>query len=182
MLHSLSVTIAHLCAVVFIALGLDKVRSPQRTRNALFAAGLPARLATDTTVRGLGVVETVAGLALIITGHPFVLIAVGAMSLAFAVMVERARRSGAADCGCLGSTASPPDRLHVAINLVFAASCFVAAAFDSNPVDAKGVLADQPFAGAPYAVTLVTAAWLVIHILGTYIPTRHLIIREGTRS
>ncbi len=52
--------------------------------------------------------------------------AVGALYVAFAVVIVRARKLGAPSCGCLGPVGAPPSLRQAALNLIFAASALIA--------------------------------------------------------
>lgn len=52
--------------------------------------------------------------------------AVGALYVAFAVVIVRAQKLGAPSCGCLGPVGAPPSLRQAALNLIFAASALIA--------------------------------------------------------
>jgi hypothetical protein len=126
------------CAVLAVA-GAAKLRKPDPTMGALRAAGVPSSRAL---VRTLGAIEIALGAAGVATGAPLVAVAVAAFYVAFAAFVAASLRSGQLlqSCGCFGSPDVPATRAHVAVNLVAAATAFVAAA--TEPASLSGVLAE----------------------------------------
>jgi hypothetical protein len=144
-------------AVVVVVGGAAKLVSPGAFAATLGALGLPGgRLAA----RVAGVVEIgIGGTALVIGGR-VPAAALAALYAAFAVVVVAARRRGAESCGCFGSVAAPPSAVHVVVNATSAAVALAAAAVGVEAL--PDVMADQPWAGVPYLLTVATGAWLIV--------------------
>ncbi len=129
-------------ALLLVAAGLAKLLWPQQASGLAGAVGLPRRY---WFVWLVGVAEVVAGAGSIAVGGAWFALAVGALYLGFAVTVMRARRVGAASCGCFGRARTPPSRIHVAGNVVLAGVSFWCAAaggasFLDLAADTPGVL------------------------------------------
>jgi hypothetical protein len=144
--------------VILLAVGgVQKIRLPRHTANALAAVGLPH---SAPFVRGFGAAEVaVAGGALTV-GHPAFAFLVGVSYLAFAafVLVALARGGAVATCGCFGEADTPATPLHVALDL--AAAVVALAVTSGGGSDWWGVLRDQPLGGAPFLVLTITCAYL----------------------
>jgi hypothetical protein len=145
-----------LAAALLLLGGLAKIRRPAVASRALAAARLPSRW---WAVRGLGLVEMVAGTwALLAPATPPAL-AVAVLYGAFAVFLTSliARRVPAASCGCVGASEAPPSLLHVALDLIAAASALLVATSTIPSVGAY--LGAQPLFGVPLAVGMATAGY-----------------------
>jgi hypothetical protein len=113
-----------LAALLAIA-GIAKLRHPATTANAMAQAGFGAGRAG---ARFTGLVECGIGAwVLLDPGVP----ALGALALAYAALASgiwAMRKADVADCGCFGESASlVPSRLHLAVNLMAAATSALAA-------------------------------------------------------
>ena len=153
-------------ALLLGAAGLLKVTSPDPTRVALRAAGLPS---TALAARTLGAVEVAITLYTLAVGGR---LAAGLISLTylgfagFSFLVIRTSR-GKASCGCFGASGAPLTNLHVGVDIAIAA---VAALGIVNPVPGLlTVVADTPFFGIPFLVFTGLLAWLV-QVLLTAVP------------
>jgi methylamine utilization protein MauE len=152
-------------AALLAGSALAKLRRPEPAAEALAELRLPAPRAL---VRVASLVELAA--AALMVARPALGAPLAATLFAgFAVLVlAQLRRGSTRSCGCLGSAALPPSRLHVAVNLAFAGCCAVA-----RP-DAFGAIR-HPFAGVVVCLVAATTAWalaaaleLVPAALGAY--------------
>lgn len=154
--------------------GAFKICRPAPTAGALRAMHLPSR---SSLVRALGTGEMALGLAALVTAaRPWLALAAAAY-LGFAAFVSAALLSGTPlqSCGCFGQRDTPPSAVHLAVNLVAAATLLTAAAGNlPKPAD---VLADQPWHGAPFVLLVATSlalAYLVLTALpAVLMPVRH---------
>ena len=141
-------------AAALLALGgAAKALRPGETANALAAAGVPVG---PSLVRVGGALEAAVGLGALVTGSRgfAALVAVSYLSFTAFVLLALARRTPIASCGCFGKADTPPSRVHVAVNLAAAGA---ALAIVVQPVPGfLDVLADQPLAGVPYVLLVVT--------------------------
>jgi hypothetical protein len=144
--------------VILLAVGgVQKIRLPRHTANALAAVGLPHSV---PFVRTFGAAEiAVAGGALTVW-HPAFAFLVGLSYLAFAgfVLVALARGGSIATCGCFGEPDTPATPLHLVLDLAAAVVALAVAAGGGS--DWWGVLREQPLAGAPFIVLTITCAYL----------------------
>lgn len=164
-MEALSGPVIVLTALLALA-GAFKVWRPAPTSGALRAMHLPSQFAL---VRVLGAVEVVLGVATMLTGARPLLALTAAAYLGFAAFVAVALLSGTPlqSCGCFGQRETPPNAVHLAVNLVAAATLLTAAAGDMPaPSD---VLADQPWSGAPFLLLVVTSLYLS-YLLLTALP------------
>ncbi|MDP9495483.1 MAG: hypothetical protein M3P87_09615 [Actinomycetota bacterium] len=112
--------------------GIFKILRPEHTSGALRAARLPSALAT---VRVLGLVELGVGVAGIAFGSTPAAV-VGALFYgAFAWFVDHAlrHRLPISSCGCLGTSDTPPTRLHLVFNLASGLFLLACAMFPIGP-------------------------------------------------
>jgi methylamine utilization protein MauE len=156
-----------LAALLTIA-GIAKLRHPAPAANAMGRAGFGAgRLGARLT----GLLEC--GIGVWVLVDPSVP-ALGALALAYATAASgiwAMRRADVDDCGCFGETASlEPSRLHLAVNLMAAATCALAAlspppglwqATERAPLEAVAILAGVAAATvlSYLAFTALPAAW-----------------------
>lgn len=101
--------LAALLAAPLIYAATSKIMDPRPFLNALprLHTGLPARHTTATLV---GSLEAVTGIGLLVVSSWLTAAAATALYLAFAVVIERARRLGSVgDCGCFGTLRSRVD-------------------------------------------------------------------------
>jgi Methylamine utilisation protein MauE len=148
-----------LVAGLLMLAGVGKVWRPRPAAQALYAAGLPG---SEPAVRGLGLVEIVAGVGALIRPSPWSALLVAALYLAFAVFVAflLLARPHASSCGCSGSRETPPSWLHVSMNLAAVAVASIAAVVGTpsllGAADSLGVLT------VPAVFGLATAGWLAV--------------------
>jgi hypothetical protein len=130
--------ISTLAGVLLLA-GAGKLLRPAGAAGALAAAGLPGGIGF---VRLAAVGELAVGLVvLFVPGR----LPAGLLALAFATFAlvgERMRRRGVADCGCFGGTADGPGLLHVGLSAAAALVAAVCAA--GHPQAAGPLLAARP--------------------------------------
>jgi hypothetical protein len=161
-------------ALVALA-GALKAVSPSDTANALRGVGLPA---SRWLVRAGGVFEMAVGAYAVVAGDRIGAALVAASYLAFAAFVAVALARGApiATCGCFGKADTPPSLVH----LVFDAAAAVAAiAVVVDPTAALAdTVADQPLAGVPYLLLVVTGTYLSFLALTT-LPRTLALVREA---
>lgn len=136
-------------AGLLVASALAKLRHPAPAADALVELHLPA---TRLLVRAVALVELVAAVLMVAQpelGAPIACI----LYLGFAVLVlVQLVRGSTRSCGCLGSAALPPTRLHAALNVALAGYCaFV------RPDPLGGFR--QPLAGAVVFLGAATTAW-----------------------
>jgi hypothetical protein len=137
-------TLAGLLAIA----GIAKLRHPAPAANAMARAGFGAG---RSGVRLTGLLECGVGAWVLL--DPGVA-ALGALALAYATLASgiwAMRRADVSDCGCFGESASlAPSRLHLAVNLMAAAACALAAltpppgvrtAIDRAPLEALAMIA-----------------------------------------
>lgn len=155
------------CAVLVVG-GSAKVRSPEPTFGAMRAIGVPA---TTAMVRIMGGVEVVIGIIAGVTGWRLALILVSAAYVGFLAFVAAALRSSTAirSCGCFGSVDSPPSRIHLVIDAVFAVFT-MAAAIEGMP-SLGALLAGQPMASVPFVLTVGALTYLAF-VAMTVVPVR----------
>ncbi len=142
--------------------GAMKLARPAPTAGALRAMQLPARF---VLVRTLGAVELVVGVVALCTASRPWLALTGAAYLAFAAFVAAALVSGAPlqSCGCFGRADTPPTVVHLAVNVVAAATLLLAAATHvAAPAD---TLADQPCSAVPFVALVATSLYLTYLVL-----------------
>jgi hypothetical protein len=157
------VTSDALAPVVFLAAALltlaggVKVVRPRATAQALLDAGLPGSRAV---ARGIGAVEIATGawaLAAPATGGA---LALGVVYLGFAAFLVYVLlvHPEAGSCGCAGSTAVPPSRLHLALNVLAGVA---ALAYATTAAPSLGDwLGSLGWAAVPALAGMVLAGWL----------------------
>jgi hypothetical protein len=147
--------------------GAAKALRPVPTAGALRALHLPG---PRGGVRVLGAVEVVLGLAAVLSGARFLLVAVGCFYVAFTLFVLVALRSGTAlqTCGCFGSIDTPPSVIHIGLDAGLAIVCLVAGVKGLPTFTA--LLADQPWSGIPMLLLLAVGLYLA-YLLLTALPT-----------
>lgn len=149
------------CALLMLAGGY-KILRPNPTAGALRAVRWPAGTGL---VRSLGLGELLLGAAALLTANRALALAVGLLYVGFTAFVLAALRQGSAiqSCGCFGESETPPSLLHVATNLVLAATAIaVAVAGVPALVD---VLASQPTSGVPFVLLVAITVGLVKALL-----------------
>jgi hypothetical protein len=160
-------------ALVLAAAGALKGADPRPTADALRAAGLPLGPSTGRRVGTvIGILEVAASLgALVAVGVPgaLVRVAVLALYLGFAVLTLLVRSSGeAATCGCFGAQSGPPDRWHLALDLVLAATALLALA-TAAPAPVSLVTADV--SGMLAGLAMLVASVVAIGVLARPAPS-----------
>jgi hypothetical protein len=143
-------------ASVLVVSGVAKWINPAPTASLMGTLRLPS---SRSSARLLGTVEVAAGAAALLIGGPILGAVVSVLYLAFAVVVVRARRAGAASCGCFGSSAAPPSWVHVWVN---AASAAVAAATIVVGGTVVDLLRSQPANGVPFAILMTSGVVMVV--------------------
>ncbi len=161
-------------ALLLAVAGLAKAIHPADTARALRGVGVPA---PSLLVRVGGALETVIGVAAIVRGDRATAVLVAVSYLAFAgfVAVALLRRLPIATCGCFGREESPPTWLHIGID-VAAAAAAVAVAIDPG-VGIADVVAEQPLAGVPFLLLVLTGA-AAAGLALTLMPRLLVVVRE----
>jgi hypothetical protein len=135
-----------IAALLLIMSGGAKWVDSGPTVGALRAARLPS---SRGAVRTLALAEIVAGSMALVLDHPAGALAVVAMYSGFAGFVAWAlqKELPIQSCGCFGRDDTPPTAVHVAVNLVLAASAAAAVGRPSlvdrlleTPLEASGSL------------------------------------------
>jgi hypothetical protein len=136
-------------AGLLVASSVAKLRDPAPAADALAEFRLPA---TRFLVRAVSLVELAA--ALLMVGQPAFGAAVACvLYLGFAALVlAQLMRRSARSCGCLGSAALPPTRVHATLNVALAACC---AFVRPDPLGAFR----HPLAGSVVFLGAATTAW-----------------------
>jgi len=158
--------------------GVLKALRPVDTANALRGVGVAFG---PGVVRLGGVAEAALGVWAITTGDRWSAILVALSYLAFTgfVVVALVRHAPIASCGCFGKADAPPSLVHVGVNLV---ACLAAVAVAVDPVvGLREVLADQPLAGAPFLLLVVTGVFLTFIAL-TLLPRSLLLVRQSVAA
>ena len=164
-----------IAATLLLVGGLAKAWRPTDTAHALRGLGAPIpRLA----VRLAGLVEAAIGLWALALGDRTSAILVALSYLAFSVfvVVALARHAPIASCGCFGRLDTPPSTLHVILDLG-ALLAAVAVAFEPG-VGLSRVLRDQPLAGGPFLLLVITGTF-VAFVAMTLLPR---VIAVATRA
>lgn len=149
------------CALLVLAGGY-KILRPNPTTGALRAVRWPAGTGI---VRSLGLGEVLLGAAALLSGGRALALAVGLLYVGFTAFVLAALRQGSAiqSCGCFGESETPPTLLHVATNLLLAATAIAAAATGVPAL--RDVFAGQPVSGAPFVLLVAITVGLVKTLL-----------------
>lgn len=153
-----------LAALLAIA-GVAKLRHPAPAANAMARAGFGAG---RSGARLTGLLECGVGAWVLL--DPGVA-ALGALALAYATAASgiwAMRKADVADCGCFGESASvKPSRLHLAVNLMAAATCALAAL---SPPPGLGAAAGRAPLEAVALIAGVAAAILLSYLAFTALP------------
>lgn len=148
-----------LSAGLLAAAGAAKLARPRPTAQALLDVGWPA---SDGIARGVGMVEIAVGAGALLIGDVLPALALAGVYVAFAGFLGFVlwMHPDAGSCGCAGTKAVPPSRLHLVLNLM-AATSGVAFATVAGPgvVTWIGDLGSAAFVVVP---GLVLAGWLVL--------------------
>ena len=176
MSDALTPVVWNLAALVAIA-GVAKLRHPAPAANAMaragFGAGRPGARLTGMFECGVG------AWVLLDPGVP----ALAALALAYAALASgiwAMRKADVADCGCFGESASlEPSRLHLAVNLMAAATCALAAL---SPPPGLSTAIDRAPLEAVALIAGVVAAILLSYLAFTALPRAWSAYgSEGTR-
>ncbi len=148
-----------LAAGLLVLAGAAKILRPDPTAQALLDAGLPGTLAA---ARVVGTVEVTVGAWASLAPAAVGAIALGGLYLVFAGYLGflLAARPDAGSCGCAGSTAVPPSRLHLALNLGASATGFAYATTEAPGVGSW--IVSLGWAAVPVVFGLVVAGWLAV--------------------
>lgn len=153
-------------AALLLVTGAAKLRRPAAAAAALTAVTLRFGRRGDLAGRALGAVEIAVGLAALLTrGWPAAALT-AALYLGFACFVVSALRPGrgVSSCGCSGQVDTPPTRVHVVVDVVFAG--FAAAAAIWTPVPLVRQLdRAEAVLGLAAAALVASLAWLAITAL-----------------
>ena len=149
----------HVC-LVFLATGaVGKLRTPLPAAQALVAAGSRPTRSLIGVIRLISVVELAAA---VVGLGPAVRAGAGVAAglfVIFAGVIASAMARGVADCGCIGGTPSPPDVVHLTVNLLCAAVAGVAVWRGAPTL--WSVVSAGPVLGLGYALCIGCGAWLV---------------------
>lgn len=172
----LAVVWSHLCALLLVVSGGNKLVDPEPTRGALRSAGL---MSSKLVVVALGLWEIVAGATALAFGG-----ATGGLLLfvtyaGFAGFVAWSLKKGLPiqSCGCFGRDDTPPTWGHVAVNSSAALAGLVIAATGGG--DIITTLTDQPLLGIPYVVFAFIGVYALYLVL-TELPRTIAISRSAT--
>jgi methylamine utilization protein MauE len=148
-----------LAAGLLVLAGAAKILRPDPTAQALLDAGLPGTLAE---ARAVGTVEVVVGVWASLAPAAGGTIALGGLYLLFAGYLGflLVARPDAGSCGCAGSTAVPPSRLHLVLNLVASATGLAYATTEAPSAGAW--ITGLGWAAVPIVLGLVVAGWLAV--------------------
>jgi hypothetical protein len=148
--------------LLLVAAGAAKARRPADTARAV--ATVVPRLgpaAARRGVRALAGAEAVLGVVAIVYAGLGPAVLVAASYFGFALFVVLARRHGGplATCGCFGTPDTAPTRLHVVLDVGFAAAAsLVAVRAPGGTIGA--VLAAQPLGGVPLLAMSAVLAYV----------------------
>lgn len=114
-------------ATVVAIAGVVKLAKPAVTAQAIRTAGVTV---PDPVVSGLGLVELLLGVVVIVWHPTWAVLVLGAFYIGFALVSIRLLvvRGPTVPCGCFGQSDAPIGIEHVVVNLVVAAVVFDAAA------------------------------------------------------
>jgi len=148
-----------LAAGLLVLAGAAKILRPDPTAQALLDAGLPGTLAA---ARVVGTVEVTVGAWASLAPAAGGAIVLGGLYLVFAGYLGflLAARPDAGSCGCAGSTAVPPSRLHLALNFGASATGFAYATTEAPGVGSW--IVSLGWAAVPVVFDLVVAGWLAV--------------------
>jgi hypothetical protein len=189
------------CGLLVIA-GVAKAVRPDDTARALVqlaAAGpsaatgdgaarhrhRPGLRAARSAVRAGATAEAVLGAVALVLPRTGTAAAVAVSYLAFAAFVALAMVRGGvlATCGCFGRPDTPPTAIHVAVNLVLAASAAAVAAAAPSTGTVAGVLRHQPWHGVPLVVVSALGTWLaglvLVRLAALEVVRRQVGVREA---
>ena len=149
----------HVC-LGFLAIGaVGKLRTPLPAAQALVAAGSRPTRGLIGVIRVISLVELAAAVVGI---GPAVRAGAAVAALLFVIfagVIASAMTRGVVDCGCIGGTPSPPDLVHLGVNLLCAAVAGVAAWRGAPTL--WSVVSEGPVVGLGYVLCIGCGAWLV---------------------
>jgi hypothetical protein len=148
-------------ALVLAVGGAFKVRDPAPTAHMLGSVGLPPSRAL---ARVSGLVEIIVGLTAVVVGGRWAAAAVALLYLLFAALTARLLRvAPTTSCGCFGQLSSSASVVHVAANLVAAATTVAALLVGVDGfVELRN---DQPAGGAPFAALVAVGTWMFVMVI-----------------
>ncbi|MPZ52152.1 MAG: hypothetical protein GEU79_05375 [Acidimicrobiia bacterium] len=116
MMESLAATV-WVFAALLVVTGVLKIVRPTEVERALRSVDVPAAHGSG---RVLGAAEVVVGVAVFLIDGPLPAVALTLLYLGFGVFVVVALRSGGVvrSCGCVGKADTPPNPLHVILNVL----------------------------------------------------------------
>ncbi len=147
----------YICALVLAAAGMLELRDPEPTAGALRAMGWPS---APALVAALGAGQVAAGTTGLFVGGPAAAVTIGGFYLGFAVFVAAALLRGTPlqSCGCFGRDDTPPDLIHLVVNLGAAAGATWFGVASGQSLVSR--LGSVPAVGAVlYAAGLAAGAW-----------------------
>ena len=152
--------IVFLAAGLLLAAGAAKLMQPGATAQALLDAGMPGSRSAARVVGGTEIAVGIWALARPSAGGA---LALGVLYLAFAAFLAYVLRvhPDAGSCGCAGPTRVPPNRLHLALNMIAAAAGISLAVAGGAPGVVAWLTTLGP-AAVPAALGLGLAGWLAV--------------------
>jgi hypothetical protein len=164
-----------IAALLLVAGGVAKSRTPLDTALALQAVGIPT---SPRVVRIGAVIECAVGIGALFVGSRVLVALVAISYFAFSVFVVGALRAGTpiSSCGCFGKIDTPPSRIHVVIDATVAAAA-LAVAIAGTDVSLPTILPSQPLAGVPF-VMLVTMGAALVFLAFTSLPRTLAAVRD----
>ncbi len=141
-------------ALVVILAGGAKLRAPAGAAAALAVLRLPGG---RTAVRALAVGEIGLGAAVLASGSPVLRLLLGALYLAFALVVLTLLRREA-ECGCFGEAGTTASAIHVILNLALALVCVIGGTVRAAGTSALFALPAREMPVALLGVAAATAA------------------------
>ena len=170
-----------IAAGLLVAAGTAKAVRPDDTARALPAlipgGPVPSQRWLRRAVRVGALAEAVLGLIALAAPRPLTaaLVALSYASFAAVVAYARARGGMLATCGCFGRPDTPATRLHVVVNLALGGAAAAVAVDAPGGGSVAGLLAHQPWAGAPLVFVSAVGLWL------TFLALSALAALEGAR-
>lgn len=164
---------------LLVLAGVAKALRPDDTARALLELrpGRATLRSARAVVRAGAIAEVAIGLWSLVMPRPASAALVAASYALFALVVMQARRHGGAlsTCGCFGRPDTPATWLHVAVNVLLAATALTVALTTTNGLTTVGLLSHQPWAGLP--LLFVSGVGLYL----TYLALSPLAALEGAR-
>lgn len=153
-------------AGLLVVTGAAKLRRPAAATAALAAITLRLDGRAHLAGRALGAAEVAVGLAALLTRSWAAAACTALLYLGFAAFVVTAMRPGraVASCGCSGQVDTPPTRLHVVVDLIFAGFAVAAALRPPVPL-LRSLDRAETLVALAVAALVGTLAWLAISAL-----------------